>query len=249
MVRIARPLWTGVHVVAGYDVHTHVGRRPTDVVALPSRHRHCRLAAAVMEQVHVRVPEMPIRDAVDDIVEARFAQANPGGCVEDAIGHRCGCTIGEHNAERQPERDEDQKAVEVGARQSQVPSVREAGFEVRRTHETLNVQNDANVSEEGEHKRQQYQNGHNGLVWLHVVVGGARTVVKVYIEGELHAGGQRADEPDEQQQNCGLAAIEERWYVLRGAQAHIILNGRELCRRMSKMDIHLSVNSHKNRPG
>lgn len=226
MVCIARPLWTGVHVVSGYDVHAHIGRWPTDVIALSPRHRNCRLAAAVMEQVYVRVAEMPIRDAVDDIVEARFAQSNPGSRVEDAIGHRCGCAVGEHNAERQPERDEDQKAVEVGACQSQIPCVRETGLEVRRTHETLHVHNDANVPEEREHHRQQDQYGHNGrLVRLHVVVGGARTVVEVHVDGELHAGDQRADEPDEQQQYCSFAAIEERWYVLRRAEAQIILNG------------------------
>lgn len=229
VVCIARPLRTGVHIVAGYDVHAHIGRRPADVVALPPRHGHGRLAAAVVEQVHVGAAEVPVRDAVDDVVKARLAQPDPGGRVEDAIGHRRGRTVGEHYAERQPERDKDQEAVEVGARQRQVPRVRQAGLEVGRAHEALHVHDDADVAEEGEHQRQQDQNGHDArLVRLHVIVDGARAVVEVDVDHVLHASRNAADAPHEQQQHGGLASIEERRYVLRRAQAQVVLNGGEL---------------------
>lgn len=232
-MRVAAALRTGirVHIVSGNNVHAHIGRRPAHIVALPARHRHGRLAAAVVKQIHVRIAKVPIRDAVDDIVEARLAQPNPGGRVEDAIRHRCGRMVGQHNAERQPERHKDDETVEVGARQRQIPGVRQARLKVWRSHEALHVHDDANVPEERQHQRQQDQNGHDRrLVRLHVVaVRRACAIVEVVdVEGELKAGGQTAHGPDEQQQHGGLAAIEEGRNVLRCAETQVILDGGEL---------------------
>lgn len=56
----AAPLRRRVHVIAGYDVHADIPRGAAAAVsALPPGERHRRLAAAVVEQVDVRVPEVP----------------------------------------------------------------------------------------------------------------------------------------------------------------------------------------------
>lgn len=162
-VAIARSLRARVrvHVVAGNDVHTHVRRWPRHIGALSSRHRHRCLAATVMEQIDVRIAEVTVRDAIDDIVKARFAQSDPGTVVEDAIGHiGGGRMVGQHNAERQPEGDEYQETVEIGAGQRQVPGVREAGLKVGRAHESFHIDDDAHVSVESHDKRQQHDDGH-----------------------------------------------------------------------------------------
>lgn len=231
-IQIARPMRTGVrvHVVAGYDVHAHIRWRPTHIGALAPRHRHGRLAATVVKQIHVCVAKVFVRDAVDDVVKARLCQTDPERRVERSVRHRRRGVVAEHDAERQPERDEYEEAVEISARQLQVPLVVVALFEVRSAHEALHVDDDANVADKREHDGQQNHSGHDGrLVRLHVVAIGARTVVKVYgFEGKLQAGGQRAHAPDEQQQNGGLGAIEERRNVLRCAESQIVLDAGEL---------------------
>lgn len=53
-----------------------------------------------MEKINVRITEMTIREAVDDIVKTWFAQSDPGGRIEHAVCHiRCG-VVGQHDAER-----------------------------------------------------------------------------------------------------------------------------------------------------
>jgi len=76
---LPRPGGTGVrvHVVAGYDMHADVAGRPAGTVPGPSRERHRRFAATVVEQVDVRVPEVPVPGAIHQVVEARLAQGQP----------------------------------------------------------------------------------------------------------------------------------------------------------------------------
>lgn len=152
-VTIAGSLWTGVriHIISGNDVDTHIRRGTTHVVPLTPRNRNRRLAAAIVEKVDVRVAEVTIRDAIDDVVEAGLAQTDPGGVVEHAIGHIGRSVVGEHDSEGQPEGDEDDETVKVGARQRQIPGVVQAGLEVGRSHETFHVENDADVTVECEH--------------------------------------------------------------------------------------------------
>lgn len=123
---IAAALRTGVrvHIVTGNNVHANIRGRTTNIVPLAARHGHRRLAAAIVKQIYVSIAKMPIRDAIDDVVKARFAQSNPGGGVKNAIRYRCRRMVCEHNAKRQPERDKDEKTVEVGTRQRQIPRVR-----------------------------------------------------------------------------------------------------------------------------
>lgn len=222
-MRIARPLRARIriHVVTRNDVHPHIGRRPAHVRSLAPLHRHRRLAATVVEQVHIRIAEMPIRQAVNHIVKARLGQPNPGGRVEHSIRHRRRRMIRQHNAERQPERNEYQKTVEIRARQRQIPRIRQARLKVRLSHETLHVHNDPDVSVECQHQRQQDQNRHNRrLIRLHIVVGRARAIVHVVdVENELHAGGQTAHQPNQQQQHGDFASVEKRRYILRRAEA------------------------------
>lgn len=93
-------LWAGVrvHVVPGDDVHPYVTGRPTGstgatatrsrgaVVAVSSGGRHKRrLATAVIEEVHVGVPEVSMRETIDDVIEAGFAHAHPSAIIERLI--------------------------------------------------------------------------------------------------------------------------------------------------------------------
>lgn len=213
---VARSLRTRIriHIVSGNDVDSHIGRRSTHFVPLAPRHRNGRLAAAVVEQIDVRIAKVPVRDAIDDVVEAGLAQSEPGGIVEHAIRHIGRRVIGENDAERQPENDENDETVEVGARQRQVPGVVQAGLEVGRPHEALHVHDDPDVTVEGEHQRQQDQHGNDGhLVGLDV---GHRAgaVVEVGLERELKAGRETADEPGGQHQDGDFALVEERRDVL-----------------------------------
>lgn len=227
---VARALRTRVriHIVAGNDVHAHIGRRPTHVVALASRHRHRCLAAAIVEQIDVGIAKVSIGAAIDDVVEARLAQPNPGGVVEHPIGHTGRGVVGEHDAKREPEGDEDEEAVEIGARQRQVPRVVEARLEVGRSHESLHVDDDANVAVEGEHEREENQHGHDGhVVGLHVGHGPG-AIVKVRLEGELKGGGEAAHEPGGEHEYGDFAFVEERRDVLWCAQSQIVFHRGEL---------------------
>lgn len=113
---LARPRGTGVrvHVVAGYDVHAHVAGRPAGTIAGPPRKRHRGLAAAVVEQVDVRVPEVPVAGAVHQVVEARLAERQPREIVEHLRGQLLHGGQREHHGERRPEHDEHDEAVRVG---------------------------------------------------------------------------------------------------------------------------------------
>lgn len=121
----------GVHVVARDYVDTHIARRPTTASACPSssaaasRQMRCvpvpsrgghkgGLAAAVIKQVHVGVSEVPVCEAVDDVVEARLAHSHPRTIVECLVGNGSGGGQAGDNSERQPEEDEDDEAEEVG---------------------------------------------------------------------------------------------------------------------------------------
>lgn len=163
-VTVARSLRARVrvHVVTGNDVHPNVGRWSTHVGTLSPRHGHRRFAATVVEQIDVSIAEVFVGNAVDDVVEAGLAESDPGGGVEHTVGHIGPCVIRQHDAERQPECDEDEEAPKIGASQIQIPGVREAGLEVRRAHETFNVDEDTDVTVQGEYNRQQDQYGNYG---------------------------------------------------------------------------------------
>lgn len=82
--RLPGPGGTGVrvHVIAGYDVHADVTGWTAGTVSGPPRERHRRLAATVVEQVDVRVAEVPVTGAVNQVVEARLAEGQPRQVVE-----------------------------------------------------------------------------------------------------------------------------------------------------------------------
>lgn len=106
-VAVAGPLRAGVHVVTRNDMHPDVRRRAASVDPLPPRYGHRSLAAAVVEQAHVRTAEVPVRQTVDHIVEAGFGQTDPGRVVEDPVRDTFGGPVRQDHAERQPKQDED----------------------------------------------------------------------------------------------------------------------------------------------
>lgn len=100
---------------------------------------------------------MAIRDAVDDVVEARLGQAQPGGVVKHFVGdvlRRGRVGDGEHDCEGQPENHKRQEAVKVASDECKVRFVHDARLERRLTHEFFGVNYDANVDEECDEKRQ-----------------------------------------------------------------------------------------------
>lgn len=131
--------------------------RAGDVLLPSTGRRHRRLTAAVVEEVEICVPEVAIRDAVDDVVEAGFGQSQPGGVVKHFIGDvlRCGRVgDGEDDAERQPENHERQEAVKVAPDERKVRLVHDARLERGLTHEFFGVNYDADVNEECDEQRQ-----------------------------------------------------------------------------------------------
>lgn len=211
-----------VHVVAGNDVDAHIGCWTANFVALAPRHRHRRLAAAVMKEVNVRITEMTVADAVDDIVETGFDEANPGGRVECALVDRAGRVVRQHDDERQPQHHEYDEAVEVGAGQRQVPGVVEAGLEVGQAHEALHVERDAQMDVEGDDDGQRDQQQDDGQLVRGQTDPLPVAKVKAHVERVLDAGHNDRHEPHGQQYDRGVAAIEPVGRVLRCAQSQIV---------------------------
>lgn len=157
---ISGSLWAGVrvHVVAGYDVHSHI--RPRHFLLPSTSGRHGRLAAAIVEQVEIRIAEVAVGNAVDNVVEAGLGQAQPGGAVEHFIvdvagrgreGNRA------DDAERQPEEHESQEAVKVASHQREIRLVRHTWLKARLTHELFGVDDDAKVDEQGDDKWEEHE--------------------------------------------------------------------------------------------
>lgn len=131
---VAGPLRRHVHVISGNDVDpnavAHV--RAGDILLPSTCRRHRRLTAAVVEQVEVCVPEVAVRDAVDDVVEARLGQSQPSGVIKHFVGdvlRRCRVGYGEDNCEGQPENDKCQEAVKVASDKCKVRFVHDARLE------------------------------------------------------------------------------------------------------------------------
>lgn len=74
-------------------------------VAAPGspRETHRGLAATIVEKLDVRAAKMPVRHAVEQIVEAGFREGEPGEVVEDAGAYRSEGVNADGDAERQPE--------------------------------------------------------------------------------------------------------------------------------------------------
>lgn len=85
---------------------------------MPPRCGHKRrLAATVIEQVHVGVAEVAVREAVDYVVEAGLAHAHPGTVVEGLVRDWAGGGQAGDHRKRCPEQDEYNEAEEIGFRQ------------------------------------------------------------------------------------------------------------------------------------
>lgn len=227
-VTVARSLWTRVwvHVISGNYVNAYIWRRAAHFVPLTSWNRYRSLAAAVVEQINVRITEVTIREAVDDIVETRFAQPDPGGRIKHAVCHiRCG-VVGQHNAKGQPKCYKNQKAVKICTCQWQVPSVILAWLEVGRAHESLHVNDDAHVRIERQDDGQQNEQRHyDRLVWCNV---GRLTgaIIETNFEHELKARRDASHKPNQQENSGGVSFVEIWSDVLGRAQPKIVLGSR-----------------------
>lgn len=74
-----------------------------------------------MEKLDVRASEVPVRHAVDQIVETGFGEGEPGQIVQDTWAYRFERVEAHDYAERQPEHDEHDATVYVGLGQLVVP--------------------------------------------------------------------------------------------------------------------------------
>lgn len=142
----------------------------------PRRGHKGRLAATVIEQVHVRVPEVPVRQAVDDIVEAGLAHPDPRTVVERPVRDFLGGGHATDDCEWGPEQDEDDEAVEIGLGQREVRGEPVVRLEVGQPHVPLHGHVDAQVDDKGDKEgdqRGRYSNCHSlrqQLVVLSVAV-------------------------------------------------------------------------------
>lgn len=253
-------------------MHPHVRRGPgrdtghssTCVSALvpvsPRGGHKGGLAAAVIEQVHVRVPEVSVRQTVDDVVEAGLAHSHPRTVVERSVRDFPGGGQAADDCEWGPEQDEDDEAVEIGLGQGQVAGEPVVGLEVRLANVSLHGHVHAEVDDKGDEEGDQsgrYSNGDNSLRKQLVVLSvaifnrkgprgwtgpclsrridtlrGGRHVVRV---DELERAEQETDQPDEEEHSGGVGFGEP--IVLRiilvltyQTQSHIVLDGRRLMR-------------------
>lgn len=133
-----------VHV---HDVHPDVGRPQSLIVAMAPRvgRHHRRLAAAVVEQLHVRLPKVPMGHAVHNVIETGLGDADPGAVVEQVIGNGPGRAQAEHYCEWQPEQNENDEAAKVRLGQRQVRIEPIVGLEVGLSHVALRRKLDAQV--------------------------------------------------------------------------------------------------------
>lgn len=72
----------GIHVVTWDDVDSDVARRSGDVAARPPRECDGRFATAVVKQVDVGVSEVTVDGAVQEVVDAGFAECQPSQVIE-----------------------------------------------------------------------------------------------------------------------------------------------------------------------
>lgn len=153
-----------VHVVAGYDVDADVAGRAADAVARPPRECHRGLAAAVMEQIDVRVPEVPVPGAVDQVVKARLAERQPRQIVEHLGGQLLDGGQGQDHGEWCPEHDEHNEAVRVGQHQRVVPVERQRRLEARVQPGYVHLVRDPQVQSSRDEQRRQHDGcGHQSL--------------------------------------------------------------------------------------
>jgi len=105
------------------DVHSeaHVARISTLSTARSPREAHRGLAAAVMKKLDVSAAKVAVRYAVEQIVEARLGQGEPGQVVKHTGADRNEGIHADRQAERQPERDEYHTAVHIRLRELVVP--------------------------------------------------------------------------------------------------------------------------------
>jgi len=140
-------------------VDANVAGRAGGAVAGPSRERHRRLAAAVVEQVDVRVAEVPVAGAVHQVVEAGLAECQPREVVEHLGGMQpLDGGQGQDDGERRPEHDEHDEAVRVGQHQRVVPVERQRWLEAWVQPGNVNLVRDAHVQPRRDEQRRQ----HNG---------------------------------------------------------------------------------------
>lgn len=73
-----------------YNVNSeaHVASVPTPLPTCPPRKTHRCFAAAIMEKLDVRASKVPVRHAVDQIVETGFGEGEPGQVVQDTWAYR-----------------------------------------------------------------------------------------------------------------------------------------------------------------
>jgi hypothetical protein len=69
------------------DPETDVTGGAAAVASLTSREAHRRLAAAVVEELHVGAPEVPVGHAVEEVVEAGLGEGEPGQVDHDLRAH------------------------------------------------------------------------------------------------------------------------------------------------------------------
>lgn len=189
---------------------THVGCGPGYFsCSIASGCGHIGLAAAIVEETHICIPEMTVGEAVHHIVDAGLAQTKPRGVVEDPrVGNDLGGAVGEDHPKWQPEDDEDEKAVEVSACQGKIPRVSQRWLKIWRSHESTDVENDPDMSVKGQNDGQDNEQGHNGHLIGHNSGRFARAVVKAEAKNKLQPRRCSANKPNEQEDHCCRGLVE-----------------------------------------
>jgi len=117
-----------------------------------------------VEQVDVRVPEMPVPGAVHQVVEARLAQRQPRQVIEHLRRQFLDGGQRQHDRERRPEHDEHDEAVRVGQHQRIIPVERQRRLEARVQPRHVHLVRDPHVQPGRDEQRREHDGaGHKRL--------------------------------------------------------------------------------------
>lgn len=229
------------HITRGSSRARHSAAAPAtaEVAAIgpvaPGGGHERGFAAAVIEQVHVGVAEVAVRETVNDVVEAGLAHAHPRTVVERLVGDGTGRGQTGDHCERSPEEDENDEAEEVGFGQREIGAEPVVGLVVGLAPPPLHGHVDAQVDDEGGEQRDQHggdSDGHarwkqfvvlalavleNGQRWFSGVVGpvlgpcghGTGPVCRCGCRRDkLERTGEQTDQPDEHE-HAGCVGLGE----------------------------------------
>lgn len=157
-----------------------------------------------MEKLDVRASEVPVRHAIDQIVETGFGEGEPGQVVQDTWAYRFERVEAHDYAERQPEHDKHDAAVYVGLGELVVPGECDRWL-VRAPCGVADADHELHVEEYGRQGWQPYQE--RGAYYLLHRYTGETSPAKVgtYVQGRLQHHCHGGYQPDAYDRRCDAA--------------------------------------------